>query len=105
MEQPNLDYIKELAAGDVSFEQKLIQVVKTELPDEVAFYELNMKNNAFTKAAENVHKLKHKLGIVGLVEGYELAISYEEELKLGKNDLKEQFDAVLLSVVHFINDL
>lgn len=105
MEQPNLDYIKELAAGDVSFEQKLIQVVKTELPDEIATYELNINNNAFAKAAENVHKLKHKLGIVGLVEGYDLAISYEEELKLGKNDLKEQFDTVLLSVVHFISGL
>lgn len=105
MEQPNLDYIKELSAGDIAFEAKLILVVKTEIPEEIAEYELNMAQSAFAKAAENVHKLKHKLGIVGLVHGYELAIAFEEELKLGNADMKGQFDEILLSVVHFLNDL
>ena len=75
------------------------------IPEEIAEYKLNMEHRAFAKAAENVHKIKHKLGIMGLVEGYELAIAFEEELKLENIDLKEQFDEILLTVVHFLNGL
>ncbi|WP_051583883.1 Hpt domain-containing protein [Dokdonia sp. PRO95] len=105
MEKPNLNYIKELSGGDAGFEKKLIGVVQAELPQEIAEYEGNMKDSAFAKAAENVHKIKHKLGIVGLEKGYELAIAYEDELKEGKSTLKEEFDNILTAVIHFIKDL
>ncbi|PRP66220.1 histidine kinase [Nonlabens agnitus] len=105
MEQPNRDYINELSGGDAAFEDKLILVIKTEWPDEVKEYEMNMKNSAFAKAALNVHKIKHKLGIVGLVEGYELAVQYELDLKAGNTSQKESFQIVLDRVTHFINQL
>lgn len=104
MEQPSLSYINDLAAGDESFKNKLIAVVKDELPVEIEIYHSNMNSSAFAKAAENVHKLKHKLGILGLVDGYETAIAYEEELKLGKSSLKTEFDSILVACNHFIND-
>lgn len=105
MEQPNLSYIQELSGGDTAFEKKLINVVQTELPLEIAEYQNNMEISAFAKAAENVHKIKHKLGIMGLVEGYELAITYEEQLKENNTALKVKFEGILNSVTNFIKDL
>lgn len=105
MEQPNLDYINEIAGGDPTFAGKLLDVVKLELPQEVELYQVNFNNSAFAKAAENVHKLKHKLGILGLVNGYELAIAYEEELRNGNSTLKNKFDALLEDCKRFINEL
>ena len=77
MEKPSLKYIKELSGGDVSFEDKLIKVVQEELPDEILLYEECMNDSAFAKAGEVGHKSKHRLGILSLEEGYELAIVYE----------------------------
>lgn len=105
MEQPNLSYIQELSGGDTAFEKKLISVVQTELPVEIAEYQNNMENSAFAKAAENVHKIKHKLGIVGLKDGYELAITFEEQLKENNTALKMKFDDILNSVLNFVKDL
>lgn len=105
MEQPNSNYIKELSGGDLTFEDKLIHVIKTEWPVEVEEYENNMGEFAFAKAALNVHKIKHKLGIVGLVDGYELAVRYEEELKVSQLDSKSQFESILKTVTDFINGL
>lgn len=105
MEQPNLDYIQEISGGDSTFASKLLDVVKLELPQEIELYEENFNNSAFAKAAENVHKLKHKLGILGLVNGYELAIKYEEELRNGNSTLKNQFNDLLARCMSFINEL
>jgi hypothetical protein len=105
MEQPNLDYINELGFGDKVFVSKLIGVIKEELPQEMALYHKNFNNSHFVKAAESVHKLKHKLGILGIVDGYNMAIAYEEELKTGKSLLKSEFDTLVEACNHFINDL
>ena len=105
MEQPNRNYINELSGGNEEFENKLIHVIKTEWPDEVEEYRENLDNFAFAKAALNVHKIKHKLGIVGLVEGYELAVQYELDLKEGNTAKKDQFEDLLKIVTLFINQL
>ena len=103
MERPSLNYIKTLAGDDELFQAKLIAVVKAELPDEIAVYEDNMRDLAFAKAAENVHKIKHKFGILSLEEGYELAVAYEEQLKEGQTEHKEQFESILLACTGFIS--
>ena len=105
MEQPNLNYIKELSGGDASFEEKLINVVKDELPGEILEYQTNIQNKNYKLAAENVHKLKHKFGIVGLVESYQVAIDYEDGLLEANLDLKEEFEAILQLIHSFINEL
>ncbi|GER60016.1 Hpt domain-containing protein [Patiriisocius marinus] len=105
MEQPNLSYIKELSGGDASFEEKLINVVKNELPDEIVEYQNNIEIENYKLAAENVHKLKHKFGIVGLEKSYQVAIDYEAGLLEGNLDLKEEFEAILQLIHSFINEL
>lgn len=105
MEQPSLNYIKELSGGDAAFEAKLIAVVKEELPNEIAEYKGNMESSAFAKAAENVHKIKHKFGILSLEESYELAITYEAQLNEGNPSLQPQFETILETCVHFITKI
>ena len=105
MERPSLNYIIELSGGDAAFQDKLIAVVKEELPEEIKIYQGHMRDSAFAKAAEDVHKIKHKLGILSLEQAYELAIAYEEELKHGNSRLRAQFENILELCVDFISDL
>jgi len=101
-EQPNLSYIKELSGGDIAFEEKLLAVIKKEIFHEIEEYQKNLKESRLIKASENVHKLKHKISILGLVKGYQTAIDFENELKEGNTGLQQQFDEILDSMTAFI---
>ncbi len=105
MEKPNLKYIKELSGGDMAFQSKLIKVIQDEFPEEIDEYQNNMSVSAFAKAAEDVHKIKHKFGILNLIESYELAIKYEEMLKRRDASLQAKFDSILNNIKDFIKDL
>ena len=105
MERPNLSYIEELSAGDLLFRSKLITIVKKELPEEIDIYTENIKKGLLKEAAENVHKLKHKISILGLVKSYHLAIEFEEDLKIGSLSKQQDFEAILSEMTQFINEL
>lgn len=105
METPNMSYIDALSGGDESFKATLIAIVKKELPAEVAKYKTNIQNNFFKEAAENVHKLKHKISILGLETSYQIAIDYEEHLKINSITLKEEFEAILETMICYVNQL
>lgn len=104
-EKPNLNYLKEISEGDDDFEQKMIVIVKKELPVEINSYEIFLKENNFIQAAEVVHKIKHKISILGLEKSYQTAIDYEEDLKNKKLNLKLEFEQILNSMSNFVNDL
>jgi len=95
VEQPNLSYIHQLSAGNTTFKEKLIAVIKEEFPDEKAVYSTNIQAKNYKEAAENVHKIKHKISILGLEESYEVALAFENHLKEGDTDLKEDFENIL----------
>ena len=101
-EQPNMSYIHQLSGGDKDFEEKLLEVVKRELPLDNKLYRDNISSNKFKDAAANVHKLKHKISILGLEESHRLAEEYELELLQGVNERENSFleilDAMLLYV-------
>ncbi len=105
-ETPNLIYIKELAAGSDAFEQKLIGIVKREFPEEKKEFLQNYNAKTFTKAAENVHKLKHKIGMLGFETGYQTTIDFEEDLKMGNPlVLYPKFMLILESIEKFLKTL
>lgn len=104
-EEPNLLYLKEISEGDLEFEKKLLEIVKKELPEEIKLYQNLLKNNNFNKAAEVVHKIKHKISILGLEKGYQVAIDYEEHLKVKNLELQNKFENMLDRMVNFINKL
>ncbi len=86
MEAPNLKYIKELSGGDKAFEKSILDVFKKEFPEEVKEFYSSFEKKDFLQTANIVHKIKHKISILGLKEGLELASNFENHLK--KEDVK-----------------
>lgn len=105
MEEPNLSYIHSMSGGNKAFEEKLIGIIKAEFPLEKQEYRDNITSNNYKLAAANVHKLKHKISILGLEKSYEVAVNYEENLIDHKTDGQEEFEAILQIMTDFINTL
>lgn len=101
-EVPNLNYIKEIAGGNEEFEKKFLSIIQAEFPKEKDDYMSLLENGELEESAKVVHKIKHKLGILGFTNGYKLAIRYEEGLKYGDTKLKDDFMGVLNAVEEFI---
>lgn len=105
MEKPNRTYLEQLSGGDVAFEKQIISILKKEFPEEVLEYQNSIKNDNFLKTAENVHKLKHKISILGLEKGYELATDFEKELKNEMNTLQVSFEKVLNQISSYLSTI
>ena len=101
-EIPNLNYIKEISGGNEEFEKKFLSIIQLEFPKEREDYSNLLKEGQLEESAKVVHKIKHKFGILGLNDGYKIAIRYEEDLKIGNTALKEDFEGVLNTVQEFI---
>ncbi len=95
MEQPNLSLIKEIADNDADFEKSILDILKKEFPDEVALYKKNYNAKNYTEASDDVHKLKHKISLLGLNEDFKLAADYENELKKEDIGLHNNFVEIL----------
>lgn len=105
MEQPNLKYIHGISDGDLDFERKIIDVIKTEFPLEKEIYYLNLQEANYNQVAANVHKLKHKIVILGLEQSYETAVMYENNLKENNTNGKEKFELILKNITNFLETL
>ncbi len=107
MEKPNTSYIDQLSRDDIVFRDTFISLIKTELTVEIDSYKKAISNKEYLKASQLVHRLKHKVSILGLKNGYNLALSFENELKENTNSFasKEKFDKMLSKMVKFLEDL
>ncbi|NER11595.1 hypothetical protein SAMN06265375_10335 [Muriicola jejuensis] len=105
MEHPNLTYIKQLAGGDKTFEDKFITILKDEFPLEKEEYYNALHSERFKDTAMIVHKLKHKLNILGLEKGYGTAVQYEEELLAGKSSLSGAFEEILQTIDAYLKTI
>ncbi|MBT8266821.1 MAG: Hpt domain-containing protein [Bacteroidia bacterium] len=104
-ETPNLNYIQKLSGGDKSFHDKLLGIIKMEFPQEVEVYQMNLRLKKFELAADNVHKLKHKISILGLEESYQIAEDYENGLREQELVLEQEFGNILLNISEFLNTI
>ncbi|GAA3612153.1 Hpt domain-containing protein [Flavivirga amylovorans] len=105
IEQPNLSYINTLSGGDEAFKAKMITIIKNEFPIEKEIYYKNIEAENFKESAENVHKIKHKISILGLEKSYKVADDFENNLKEGSIIGKEEFDAILQLITDFLKTL
>ncbi len=103
MEKPNLTYIKGLSGGDISFEKEIISILKKEFPKEILLFIKSYKNKSYKEAAENIHKLKHKISILSLEKDYKLATEIEEDIKNGETKLYTPFMGILETITAFLN--
>jgi HPt (histidine-containing phosphotransfer) domain-containing protein len=95
MEEPNLSVIKEISGNDIDFQNSILEIIKNEFPEEMSLFTENFSRNNFSEAANNVHKLKHKIGLLGLENGLKTATAFEKELKKGNTKLHHNFLEVL----------
>ena len=105
MEKPNFEYIDKLARGDDEVKNMLLDVIKTEFPDEKKDYFESFNARDYKKTEENVHKLKHKISILGLVKSYELANIYEHNLREKNIEGYKVFEDTLANITNFIETL
>jgi HPt (histidine-containing phosphotransfer) domain-containing protein len=104
-ERANLNYIEKLSGGDKAFQVKLIGIIKSEFPEEVRIYHDNLKSNNYELAASNVHKIKHKISILGLEKGYGIAEEFENDLHRNDTHLSNEFNEILESIFSFLDTL
>ncbi|MDC8005692.1 Hpt domain-containing protein [Aureisphaera galaxeae] len=105
MEKPNFLYIDNLCSGDKAFKARLLQIVKEELPDEIQKYRESVLSNNLPNIAACVHKLKHKISILGMEENYHMAERFEENLKSGSYKGRGEFEAILQVMTDFVEEL
>lgn len=103
-EEPNLLFIKQLSDGDAAFEEKLLGVIKKELPLEIETYLGCYNTKQWVKSASIVHKIKHKISILGLTQCHGFAESYENELLEEKGGKHEGFMKILELMITFLNN-
>ena len=101
-ESPNLSYIDKLANGDELFADNLMNIIRKELPTEIKTYRLHLENEEFLKTVDAVHKLSHKISILGLENGYKVAKTFETDLLQKNLRLRPDFDHILETMLHFI---
>jgi HPt (histidine-containing phosphotransfer) domain-containing protein len=102
MEKPNLEYIEQLARGDESIRNELIDVIKTEFPEEKEEYFNYLEKKEFKKIEESVHKLKHKISILGLEKSYGIANEFEHNLRELSLERQEDFEKILKAITTYI---
>ena len=94
-----------MSGGDEAFEKKLINIIKAEFPLEKEEYYNNYKANNFKLTADNVHKLKHKISILGLEKSYEVAVAFENNLLEGETTLNQEFESILINITNYLQQL
>lgn len=85
----------------MALKSRLIAVLKKEFPEEVEDYEINIRTYNFEAASNCVHKLKHKIGLLGLENGYKEARVFEDNLKNDSNEFQSNFEEILNSIKFF----
>ncbi|MDB2385506.1 Hpt domain-containing protein [Polaribacter sp.] len=105
MEVPNLNYINSLAGDDKEFKEQLISILKSEFPLEEKLLQENIKKRQYILAAGNVHKIKHKIGMLGLEHDFNLASLLEEDLKNDSLENLDEFLVCLQKISNFIENI
>ncbi|MFD0964849.1 Hpt domain-containing protein [Pseudofulvibacter geojedonensis] len=102
---PNLKKIEEISDGDDVFKKKMIDIIKQEFPKEKQDYYFYLEQNKYQESALIIHKLKHKINLLDLEEGFKLAQDFEVELKNNKLDLKDSFEELLATIEAYLTTL
>lgn len=104
-ETPNLDYVRNLSGGDQEFEAKLIAILKQEFVKEKQLFLDYFEAENLSKAGDLVHKIKHKISLLGLQKSYEIAQNFEKELHQGRKNLYDKFVRILVIIDQYILEL
>ncbi len=105
MEKPNIEYINKLSRNDAVIKQKFIGILKFELPIEIDAYYMSLHLNKWAQTKECIHKLKNKIGVLGLENSYNLTDDYEKSNQSNRKYLQLEFEKTLTLMQQFVNCL
>jgi|TARA_B110000967_G_scaffold210022_1_gene269615 predicted HAD superfamily phosphohydrolase len=105
METPNFEYINKLSRGDDAVKKMLVDIIKSEFSQEKEEYFKSFNEKNFKKIEQNVHKLKHKISILGLEKSCSLANLYEHNLRDKSIDGSNDFEKILEIITNFTETL
>ena len=83
----------------------MIGILKKEFPIERSAFLQFYDNNKYVEAAEVVHKLKHKINLLNLNEGYTLASDFERQLFDNSPKLFDDFIKLLNIIEKFLKKI
>jgi HPt (histidine-containing phosphotransfer) domain-containing protein len=86
LETPNLKYLKKISGGDKDFEKKILAVLKLEFSVDFSAIKINFEANNFEQLLLGIHKIKNKMGILGMEKSIEIAMKCEESINKGKKE-------------------
>lgn len=104
-EQPNLKYIEKLADGDSLIRERLILILKQEFPLEILKYRNDILNFNYLQAAESVHKIRHKIGLLGLENSYFISEIYEQNLRDNLTQNQINFEKIIIKIEDFLKSI
>jgi HPt (histidine-containing phosphotransfer) domain-containing protein len=105
MDTPNMNYLDQLAGDDREFRLRFIHILQTEFPAERSEYEEAIERYDWKQAKELVHKIKHKISILGLKRAYDIAGRYEEDLMVKNTKYQTAFEGILNKMEAYIKQL
>lgn len=104
-EQPNIKFIDEMSGGNADIKKQIIEILIEEFPKEKDDYLSQLEDKNFLRLKEKVHKLKNKINILGMNKSYDIAIEYENNLRLNSFELSSEFHNILDIITNFLKNL
>tara|TARA_Y100001972_G_scaffold128758_1_gene191544 strand:- start:1058 stop:1378 length:321 start_codon:yes stop_codon:yes gene_type:complete len=101
---PNFSTIRKMSQGDREFEKKILSVASQELKEEVKDFNIAIAQVDYHQAAQLVHKIKHKISLLGMEKSYEIAQAFEEQLNNGSESLLSDFRVILEKMITFLQE-
>lgn len=105
METPNFNYLQKISKGDITFQNDILKIVKEELQEEIDNYHSYLKEKNYPKAKIYVHRIKHKMSILGLEKSYEITNCYENDLRQCNFKHREYFESMLPIMIDYLKTL
>ena len=102
METPNHEYIEQLSGGDKAFADSLIDILSTELAEDIDSYKAAMSKKDYLDAKLYVHRIKHKMGMLGLESSYKRANDFENGLLESNLGEQSYFESMLPIMTEFL---
>lgn len=102
MENPSLNYLKNLSGGNKVFERKIFKIFLDELPQEFSSYQQAIDSKNYFNAAEIVHKMKHKIAFFEMEKALNAVEKHENALRKGKLNNQEEIQDIVTKLLKFL---
>jgi hypothetical protein len=102
---PDLSKFDEICDNDEDFKMQMVGILKKEFPIEKQAFLDSYEQKKFKESAEVVHKLKHKINLLNLEDGYLLSREFEGQLFNGTDEAAAEFIVILDVIEQYLKKI